>query len=132
VNERDELGDDLAPDYLTGVKDWGFYGWPYSYFGQRLDPRIKEQKPDLVAKAIVPDAPLCLHTPSLGPTFYDGAKFTSKYRGGAFHRKSRLMEPFSIVRPQSGLRAVLRRQALGRFRRFSDRIHRRRRERCLG
>ena len=84
VNERDELGDDLVPDYLTGVKDGGFYGWPYSYFGQRLDPRIKEQKPDLVAKAIVPDVPLSSHTSSLGLTFYDGAKFPSKYRGGAF------------------------------------------------
>lgn len=84
VNERDELGDDLVPDYLTGVKDGGFYGWPYSYFGQHLDPRIKEQKPDLVAKAIVPDAPLGSHTASLGLTFYEGAKFPSKYRGGAF------------------------------------------------
>ena len=84
VNERDELGDDLVPDYLTGVKDGGVYGWPYSYFGQHLDPRIKEQKPGLVAKAIVPDAPLGSHTSSLGLTFYEGAKFPLKYRGGAF------------------------------------------------
>ena len=84
VNERDELGDDLVPDYMTGVKDGGFYGWPYSYFGQHLDPRIKDQRPDLVAKAIVPDVPLGSHTASLGLVFYSGDKFPPRYRGGAF------------------------------------------------
>ncbi|MES2513167.1 MAG: sorbosone dehydrogenase family protein, partial [Bacteroidota bacterium] len=73
VNERDELGDELVPDYLTSVKDGGFYGWPYSYYGSHVDPRIKEkdQRPDLVAKAIVPDVELGSHTASLGLAFYD-------------------------------------------------------------
>jgi len=84
VNERDELGDDLVPDYLTSVKDGGFYGWPYSYFGQHLDPRVKEQRPDLVKKAIVPEVQLGAHTASLGLDFYEGKSFPEKYRGGAF------------------------------------------------
>jgi glucose/arabinose dehydrogenase len=84
VNERDELGDNLVPDYLTSVKDGGFYGWPYSYFGQHLDPRVKEQRPDLVKRAIVPDVALGPHTASLGLAFYTGKKFPAKYRGGAF------------------------------------------------
>ncbi|HSZ72520.1 MAG TPA: sorbosone dehydrogenase family protein [Cytophagaceae bacterium] len=86
VNERDELGDDLVPDYLTSVKDGGFYGWPYSYFGQHEDPRIKaaDQKPDLVKKAIVPDVDLGAHTASLGLAFYTPKEFPEKYHNGAF------------------------------------------------
>ena len=86
VNERDELGDELVPDYITGVKDGGFYGWPYSYFGQNVDPRIdeKDQQPDLVARSIVPDVPLGSHTASLGLTFYTQTSFPQKYHGGAF------------------------------------------------
>jgi glucose/arabinose dehydrogenase len=84
VNERDELGDDLVPDYITSVKQGGFYGWPFSYFGQHVDPRVKEQKPDLVAKAIVPDVQLGAHTASLGLTFYRGTMFPEHYRNGAF------------------------------------------------
>jgi len=86
VNERDELGDDLVPDYLTSVKDGGFYGWPYSYYGQHLDPRIKEkdQRPDLVQKAIVPDVELGAHTASLGLCFYNKKSFPAKYSNGAF------------------------------------------------
>lgn len=85
VNERDELGDDLVPDYATGLKDGGFYGWPYSYYGQHEDPRLKDhQRPDLVARAIVPDVPLGSHTASLGLTFYNGAAFPARYRGGMF------------------------------------------------
>ena len=86
VNERDNLGDDLVPDFLTSVKDGGFYGWPYSYFGQHLDPRIekKDQRPDLVAKAIVPDVSLDSHTASLGLAFYTQTVFPEKYQGGAF------------------------------------------------
>jgi len=86
VNERDNLGDDLVPDFLTSVKDGGFYGWPYSYFGQHLDPRIdkKDQRPDLVAKAIVPDVSLDSHTASLGLCFYTKTAFPAKYQGGAF------------------------------------------------
>jgi len=86
VNERDELGDDLVPDYITSVQPDGFYGWPFSYFGKHIDPRIKpeEQKPALVEKAIVPDVPLGSHTASLGLVFYKHNKFPEKYRGGAF------------------------------------------------
>ena len=86
VNERDELGDDLVPDYITGVKRGGFYGWPFSYFGQHVDPRIEatDQQPDLVKKAIVPDVALGSHTASLGLLFYTGKQFPSKYRHGAF------------------------------------------------
>lgn len=84
VNERDELGDDLVPDYMTSVTDGGFYGWPYSYFGQHEDPRRKGERPDLVKKALVPDFALGSHTASLGLAFYRGKMFPEKYRGGAF------------------------------------------------
>ncbi|MGQ7944195.1 PQQ-dependent sugar dehydrogenase [Flavobacterium sp. WC2509] len=84
VNERDELGDDLVPDYTTSVKDGGFYGWPYSYFGQHEDPRHKGARPDLVSKAIVPDIALGSHTASLGLTFYRAKSFPKKYRNGMF------------------------------------------------
>jgi len=84
VNERDELGDELVPDYLTSVKEGGFYGWPYSYYGQHKDPRMNNQGTDLVAKAIVPDVPLGSHTASLGLAFYDKDVFPSKYKNGAF------------------------------------------------
>jgi glucose/arabinose dehydrogenase len=84
VNERDELGPDLVPDYMTSVKDGGFYGWPYSYFGQNLDPRVQPQRPDLVAKAIVPDYALSSHVAPLGLAFYTGTSLPETYRGGAF------------------------------------------------
>ncbi len=85
VNERDGLGDDLVPDYMTSVKDGGFYGWPYAYFGKHEDPRMKEkQRPDLVSKTLVPDISLGSHTASLGLVFYDKQSFPAKYRNGAF------------------------------------------------
>lgn len=84
VNERDELGPDLVPDYLTSVKEGGFYGWPYSYYGQHLDPRVQPQRPDLVARAIVPDYALSSHVAPLGLVFYTGTNLPPKYRGGAF------------------------------------------------
>lgn len=84
VNERDELGDELVPDYLTSVREGAFYGWPYSYFGQNVDPRKQGERPDLVAKAVVPDVPLGAHTASLGLTFYERTVFPELYRGGAF------------------------------------------------
>jgi glucose/arabinose dehydrogenase len=84
VNERDELGPDLVPDYLTSVKDGAFYGWPYSYYGQHLDPRVRPQRPDLVAKAIPPDYALSSHVAPLGLVFYTGADLPPAYRGGAF------------------------------------------------
>ena len=84
VNERDELGSDLVPDYLTSVKEGGFYGWPFSYYGQHVDARVKPQNAELVAQAIVPDYALGAHTASLGLTFYEGDLLPGKYRGGAF------------------------------------------------
>ena len=84
VNERDELGDDLVPDYMTSVRDGAFYGWPYSYFGQNVDERVKPQRPDLVARAVKPDYALGSHTASLGLTFSKGASLGPAYRNGAF------------------------------------------------
>ena len=84
VNERDELGPNLVPDYMTSVKEGGFYGWPYSYYGQHVDPRVMPQRPDLVEKAIVPDYALGSHVAPLGMTFYNAEALPEKYRGGAF------------------------------------------------
>lgn len=84
VNERDGLGDDLVPDYLTRVREGAFYGWPYSYFGQHVDPRHQGERSNLVAKAVKPDFALGAHTASLGLVFYDGDRFPERYRGGAF------------------------------------------------
>lgn len=84
VNERDELGDDLVPDYITSVKEGAFYGWPFSYYGQNEDPRLKGKNPEMVKKAIAPDVPVGAHTASLGLAFYKGKKFPAKYQGGAF------------------------------------------------
>jgi len=81
----DELGDDLVPDYLTSVKEGGFYGWPYSYWGQHEDPRWKDkQQPVMVKKAIVPDVSMGAHTASLGLAFDAQNKFPGKWAGGAF------------------------------------------------
>jgi glucose/arabinose dehydrogenase len=84
VNERDELGNDLVPDYLTSVKDGAFYGWPFCYYGQHVDDRVKEKHPDLVAKAIAPDYALGNHTAPLGLAFYEGNLLPPHYAGGAF------------------------------------------------
>ena len=84
VNERDELGDDLPPDYFTSIQDGGFYGWPYSYIGGNVDPRVKQEHPDLVARAIVPDVLLGAHVAPLQITFYNGKQFPQSYFGGAF------------------------------------------------
>ena len=85
VNERDMLGHDLVPDYMTSVQDGGFYGWPYSYFGQNVDVRMQPQRPDLVAKALKPDYALGAHTASLGLAFYPaGGSLGEAYAGGAF------------------------------------------------
>ena len=84
VNERDELGNDLVPDYITSVRDGGFYGWPYSYYGQHVDTRAEPPRPDLVSRAIVPDYAVGSQTASLGLALYEGDALPSKYRGGAF------------------------------------------------
>ncbi len=119
VNERDELGNDLVPDYMTSVKDGGFYGWPYSYFGQHVDSRVDPQRPDLVAKAIVPDYALGAHTASLGLTFNTGNLFPQDMAGGAFigqhgswNRKPRsgykvIFVPFANGKPAGPPRDIL-------------------------
>ena len=84
VNERDEIGSDLVPDYLTSVKENGFYGWPYSYYGRHVDTRVKPARPDLVAKAIIPDYALGNHVAPLGFTFSGGDSLPEQYRSGAF------------------------------------------------
>jgi glucose/arabinose dehydrogenase len=119
VNERDELGNDLVPDYLTSVRDGGFYGWPYSYYGQHVDTRVKPPRPDLVATAIVPDYALGSHTASLGLAFYEGTALPGHYRGGAFvgqhgswNRKPRsgyrvIFVPFADGRPNGKPEEIL-------------------------
>ncbi|WP_345815886.1 sorbosone dehydrogenase family protein [Paraburkholderia sp. PREW-6R] len=84
ANERDEIGADLVPDYLTSVQEGAFYGWPYSYWGQHVDRRAQPQRPDLVAKAIAPDYAIGSHVAPLGMMFYSGNNLPAQYRGGAF------------------------------------------------
>ena len=84
VNERDQLGDDLVPDYFTSIRDGAFYGWPYAYFGQNEDPRKAGERSDLVAKAIVPDVVLGGHVAALGVAFYEADLFPERYQGGVF------------------------------------------------
>lgn len=84
VNERDELGDDLVPDYITSVREGGFYGWPYSYWGKHPDPRLKGQRPDLVARAITPDYAVGAHASALGIAFGDRTSLPAPFRSGAF------------------------------------------------
>ncbi len=84
VNERDELGDDLVPDYITSVQDGGFYGWPYSWYGRHVDERVKPQRPELVDKALVPDYAVGAHTASLGLAAADGNSLTQNFAHGMF------------------------------------------------
>jgi glucose/arabinose dehydrogenase len=84
VNERDEIGSDLVPDYMTSVKEGGFYGWPYSYYGQHVDERVQPQRPELVARAIPPDYALGPHTASLGLAFAEGSRLPTPFQVGAF------------------------------------------------
>jgi glucose/arabinose dehydrogenase len=84
MNERDNLGDDLVPDYATSVKDGGFYGWPYSYIGPNYDPRYVGAFPELVKRTIVPDVLIPAHSAALGITFYTGSQFPQRYRNGGF------------------------------------------------
>jgi glucose/arabinose dehydrogenase len=111
VNERDELGNDLVPDYMTAVRDGAFYGWPYSYFGSHLDPRVDDHRPDLVAKAVVPDYALGAHTASLGLASSAGTSLPSRFAHGMFvgqhgswNRKPRsgykvVFVPFAVGKP---------------------------------
>ncbi|GLK87200.1 PQQ-dependent sugar dehydrogenase [Pseudomonas turukhanskensis] len=111
VNERDELGNDLVPDYITSVQDGGFYGWPYSYYGQHVDERVKPQKPELVAKALVPDYALGAHTASLGIVFGEKSALPERKEGlfvaqhGSWNRDPRagykvIFVPFSAGMPK--------------------------------
>jgi glucose/arabinose dehydrogenase len=84
VNERDELGSDLVPDYMTSVRDGGFYGWPYSYYGQHIDVRVKPQQPEMVAKALMPDYALGPHTASLGLASAQGNTLPAAFAKGMF------------------------------------------------
>jgi glucose/arabinose dehydrogenase len=84
VNERDEIGPDLVPDYLSSIKDGGFYGWPYSYWGQHIDVRVHPQKPEMVAKAIKPDYGLSSHVAALGITFSQGETLSPRFSDGVF------------------------------------------------
>lgn len=119
VNERDLIGSDLVPDYMTSVQDGGFYGWPYSYFGQHVDQRVKPPRPDMVAKALVPDYALGAHTASLGLVFYEGSLLPKRYLHGAFigqhgswNRKPRsgykvVFVPFKQGRPSGETEDIL-------------------------
>ncbi len=119
VNERDEIGGDLVPDYMTAVRDGAFYGWPYSYFGDHVDTRVTPARPDLVASAIVPDYALGAHTASLGLTWSDGGAMPVDLRSGMFvgrhgswNRKPRsgydvIFVPFTNGRPSGPPRDVL-------------------------
>lgn len=119
VNERDEIGDYLVPDYLTSVREGAFYGWPYSYYGQNVDRRVEPPRPDLVAQAVVPDYALGSHVAALGLEFYTGRLLPEKYRGGAFiglHGSWNrgdptgykvVYVPFADGRPQGGIQDVL-------------------------
>ncbi len=100
VNERDHLGEDLPPDYLTSVREATFYGWPYAYFGQNQDPNKEGERPDLVARAVKPDYALGAHTASLGLVFYTATAFPEPYRSGAFvsQRGSMLRSRFAGYR----------------------------------
>jgi glucose/arabinose dehydrogenase len=106
VNERDELGSDLVPDYLTSVRDGAFYGWPYSYYGQHLDDRVKPQRPDLVAKAIKPDYALGSHVAPLGLAYSEGKLGHGMFIGehGSWNRMPRsgykvVFVPFADGKP---------------------------------
>lgn len=132
VNERDEIGSDLVPDYMTSVQEGGFYGWPYSYFGQHVDQRAEPARPNLVAKALVPDYALGAHTSSMGLTFYTGSLLPQRYRNGAFigqhgswNRKPRsgykvIFVPFENGQPNGSAEDILsgfvdaKGQAMGR------------------
>ncbi|MCX7303672.1 MAG: sorbosone dehydrogenase family protein [Hyphomicrobiales bacterium] len=119
VNERDELGSDLVPDYMTSVKEGAFYGWPYSYYGQHVDTRVEPPRPALVAKAIPPDYALGTHTGSLGLTFDNADLLGPQFKGGAFvgqhgswNRRPRsgykvIFVPFTAGRPSGMPRDIL-------------------------
>jgi glucose/arabinose dehydrogenase len=128
VNERDNLGDDLVPDYATSIKDGGFYGWPYSYIGQHPDPRYVGAFPDLVKRALVPDVLIPAHSAALGIAFYTGTLFPQRYHNGGFVALHGSMEPLDGGRLQSGVLPDDQRQARA-ARRLHDGVSRQGRRR---
>ncbi len=122
ANERDEIGSDLVPDYLTSVRDGGFYGWPYSYYGSHVDERVQPPRPDLVAKAIVPDYALGPHTASLGLSQLGRRQAAAGVRRRHVRRPAWLVEPQAAQRLQGDLRAVQRRQAVRPAGRRAERL----------
>ena len=104
VNERDEIGNDLVPDFMTAVQDGAFYGWPYSYFGRHVDERVKPERPDLVGRAVVPDYALGAHTASLGLVFYRGTLLPDAVPAG----RSSASTGWWNRRPRSGYRVDIR------------------------
>ena len=111
VNERDELGSDLVPDYLTSLADGRFYGWPYSYYGGHVDTRVQPPRPDLVGAAIAPDYALSSHVAPLGLAFYSDGPLAGTIWEWRDHRRTRLMESSSVERVQGGLRTFRAGQA---------------------
>jgi glucose/arabinose dehydrogenase len=122
VNERDEIGSDLVPDYLTSVRDGVFYGWPYSYYGQHVDDRVRPQRPDLVAKAVAPDYALGSHVAPLGLAFSEGKALPGALRDRRVRRRARLLEPRAAQRLQGGVCAFPERPAGGLAGRRADRL----------
>ena len=121
VNERDNLGDDLVPDYATSLKDGGFYGWPYSYIGQNYDPRYDGAFPDLVKRAAVPDVLIPAHSAALGIAFYTGTQFPQRYRSGGFVALHGSWNRSVGIRLQGGVLPDEQRQARS-ARRLHDRV----------
>ena len=128
VNERDRLGDDLVPDYITHVKEGGFYGWPWFYIGGNIDPRHAGKHPELRDKVIVPDVLLQAHHASLELTFYEGKQFPAEYAGDIFAAAARVVEPRPAHRLQRRARAAAPDRARDRrLSRLPDRLRHRRR-----
>ena len=126
VNERDELGNDLVPDYLTSVRDGAFYGWPYSYYGQHVDTRVKPARPDLVAKAIAPDYALGPHMAPLGLVFYTGQRELSEtFPERRLRRSARLVEPQAAAAGTRWSSCRSRKAGLQARRRRADRFRQR-------
>ena len=106
VNERDELGNQVPPDYMTALHDGGFYGWPFSYYGQQVDDRVKPQNPALVATALVPDYALGAHTASLGLAWSGRRRFAAALSAGDVRRTARLVESKAAQRLQGDFRSL--------------------------
>ena len=122
MNERDGLGDNLPPDYVTRVTPGGFYGWPWFYIGGNQDPRHKGEHDELKDKVVVPDVLLQPHSAPLGLAVYTGTQFPAEYRGDIFVASARLVEPRAAHRLQAHPRPAARRQADRRLRGFHDRL----------